>query len=77
LPGPSELERPASPLDIGKRVVQKADIELADLVPCLLKTTSASRVVPSGNHYSPEANFAIADCLHTVVRNALTLRKTF
>jgi len=77
LPGPSELERPASPLDIGKRVVQKADIELADLVPCLLKTTSASRVVPSGNHYSREANFAIADCLHTVVRNALTLRKTF
>ena len=77
LPGPSELERPASPLDIGKRVVQKADFELVDLVPCLLKTTSAARVVPPGNHYSREANFAIADCLRTVVRNALTVRKTF
>ena len=32
LPAPIELEKPISPTDIGRRVLQKADIEPADLV---------------------------------------------
>ena len=74
LPAPIELEKPISPADIGRRVLQKADIEPADLVPCLLKSPPADRLVTSGDHYSPQANAAIADCLRSVVNEALAVQ---
>src|SRR6476659_3031427 len=74
LPAPIELGKPISPLDVGKRVLEKADIEPADLLPCLMKSNPADRLVPSGQHYSPQANAAIADCLRSVVNEALAVQ---
>ena len=37
LPAPIEMGKPNSPVGIGRQVLQKTDIEPADLVPCLLK----------------------------------------
>jgi hypothetical protein len=74
LPAPTELEKPVSRSEIGKRVLQNADIEPLDLTPCLSKTDPGSRLVPSGAHYSPKANAAIANCLRPVVTKALTLQ---
>jgi len=74
LPAPIELEKAISPVGTGRQVLQNADIEPADLVPCLLKSPPADRLVPSGNHYSPQANAAIADCLRSVVNEALAVQ---
>jgi hypothetical protein len=73
LPQPPELETPTK-AQVGKRVLEKSGIEYNDLMPCLLQSNPANRLVPSGNHYSGQTNAAIADCLLTVVKETLALQ---
>lgn len=74
LPGPADVQKPNSSPDIGRRVLEETGIKAAELGPCLLKADSRDRVVPSGAHYSRKANAALAECLHTVVNQALGIR---
>jgi hypothetical protein len=74
LPQPPEVERPAL-TRIGKQVLEKAHIQYVDLMPCLLKLNPADRLVPSGDHYSPHANAAIANCLRNAVNESLAIQK--
>jgi len=68
-----DSKRPHTPLPIGKRVLQAADIAFTDITPCLLEMDPVDRFVPSGNHYSPQGNAKIANCLDEVVEKALAL----
>jgi len=74
LPQPSELETPTK-TQIGRRVLEKSGIEYTDLMPCLLKSNPANRLVPSGNHYSPQGNATIANCLRNAVNESLAIQK--
>ena len=74
LPQPPEVERPAL-TRIGKQVLEKAHIQYVDLMPCLLKLNPADRLVPSGDHYSPHANAAIANCLRNAVNESIAIQK--
>lgn len=64
---------PSSRLPIGKQVLQEARIAYTDLTPCLLELNPADRFVPSGLHYSPQGNAAVANCLRNVVNDALAV----
>jgi hypothetical protein len=66
-----ELGRPSSSLPLGKRVLHDADIAYTDVTPCLLELNPADRLAPSGEHYSPQGNAVVANCLRTVVNEAL------
>jgi hypothetical protein len=70
-PEKPEFEEPSPPLTRGKRALQRAGITYTDPTPCLLEVNPADRFVPSGRHYSPQGNAAIAKCLLNVVRQAL------
>lgn len=70
-PSKEDFEKPSSHLPLGKRVLQQADIAYTDLTPCLLKLNSADRFGPMRRHYSPQGNATVANCLHTVVNEAL------
>jgi hypothetical protein len=71
-----ELGRPSSSLPLGKRVLHEADIAYTDVTPYLLELNPADRLAPSGEHYSPQGNAVVANCLRTVVNEALTRRPT-
>ncbi len=71
-PTKRELETPSSPLPTGKQALQQAGIAYTDPTPCLLEVSPADRFVPSGRHYSPQGNAAVANCLRKVVNEALT-----
>ena len=66
-----ELENPSAPLPIGKRALQQAGIAYTDPTSCLREVNPADRFMPSGRHYSPQGNAAVANCLLSVVRQAL------
>jgi hypothetical protein len=66
-----ELENPSAPLFSGKRALQQAGLAYTDTTSCLLAVNPADRFVPSGRHYSPHGNAAVANCLLNVVRQAL------
>jgi hypothetical protein len=70
-PMKEELETPSTPLPRGKQVLQQGGIAYTDLTSCLLVMNPADRFVPSGRHYSPQGNAAVAKCLLPVVRQAL------
>jgi len=69
----AKVAGPGSPVPISKRVLQEADIAYTDLTPCLLELNPADRLVPSGIHYSPQGNAAVANCLRNVVNEALAV----
>ena len=70
-PNKGELEKATSPTTLGKRVLQKAGVAYTDLTSCLLKVDVDDRFGPANHHYSPRGNAAVANCLHTVVNEAL------
>jgi hypothetical protein len=70
-PTKKELENPSGPLPIGKRALQLASLAYTDTTSCLLEVNQADRFVPSGRHYSPHGNAAVANCLLDVVRQEL------
>jgi len=65
------VKRVLTESDIAKQVLEEADIPYTDLTPCVLELSPDDRFVPSKSHYSPEANAAVANCLHNVVTEAL------
>jgi len=73
LPQGIEFTGPSSSLPIGKRVLHETNIAYTDLTPCLLELNPADRFVPSGQHYSPQGNATIANCLRSVVNEALAV----
>jgi hypothetical protein len=70
-PTKQELDNRSAPLPVVKRVLQQANIGYTDTTPCLLEVNPADRFVPSGRHYSPYGNAAVANCLLNVVRQGL------
>lgn len=70
-PQAKDLEEPGSPLRVGRRVLQRADIAYTDLTACLRELQPVDRFAP-GTHYSREGNAAVAKCLIADVRRALT-----
>jgi hypothetical protein len=70
-PNKEELEKANSPLTIGKRVLERADIAYTDLTSCLLKLDAGDRFGTLSRHYSPKGNAAVAECLVNDVRQAL------
>lgn len=53
--------------------VSASDVAHIDLTPCILELNPADRLTPSGTHYSPQANAAIANCLYEGVNEALAV----
>jgi hypothetical protein len=70
-PHETEFSKPSTSLPVGKRVLHEAGIAYIETTPCLLKLKPTDRFVPSGQHYSPQGNAAVANCLRTVVNAAL------
>jgi hypothetical protein len=70
-PTKQELDNASAPMPAGKRVLQQVGLAYADTTSCLLNVNPADRFVPSGRHYSPQGNAAVAYCLVNVVRQAL------
>jgi hypothetical protein len=71
LPTKHELENPSAPMLTGRRALQEAGLAYTDPTSCLLEVNPAYRFMPSGPHYSPQGNAAVAKCLLNVVRQAL------
>ncbi|MBX3305570.1 MAG: hypothetical protein KF751_05885 [Nitrospira sp.] len=55
---------------LAKRVLQEAGFPHLDPTPCLLEVPLSVRFAP-GNHYSPQGNAAVAECLVDAVREAI------
>jgi hypothetical protein len=71
-PKEMELAGPSSSLSQSKQILQEANIAYTDLTPCLLELNPPDRFLPGG-HYSPQGNAAVANCLRTVVHDALAV----
>jgi hypothetical protein len=61
--------RPNSSLPMWKLVLREADVAYTDPTPCLLELNSADRFLI--NHYSPQANEKVANCVYDVVNEEL------
>ncbi|HXF93353.1 MAG TPA: SGNH/GDSL hydrolase family protein [Nitrospiraceae bacterium] len=62
--------RPRRPNLTGKRFLQRTGIPYVDPSSCLLQVPEAERFEP-GEHYSPRANAAVAECLAQHLRHIL------
>jgi hypothetical protein len=65
--------RHSSPAPISQQVLQEASVAYTDLTPCLMELDPTDRLAPSGAHYSPQGNAAVANCLRDVVDESLAV----
>ncbi len=68
----AEIEELSHPLPLGKKVLEEVGEAYTDLTPCVAPLNSAERFGKYA-HYSSQSNARVAQCLSTVVREALTM----
>ncbi len=67
-----EIDQLSGPLPLGKKVLREAGMAYTDLTPCLMPLNPAERFGKYA-HYSRESNARVAQCLSTVVHDALAM----